>query len=174
AALKHARAQTEPRTIVSFVCDSGNKYLSKMFNDYWMVDNGFIESPMTGDLRDLVSRKHAERQAITMKPTTTIEQAYRAMKLYDISQIPVLDGNDLVGILDEEDLLLHVYDTGGFGGEAGDIMTTDLRTVDADEDLARVLLLLTRGLAVPVIHDGRFQGLITKIDVLNHMRLAAA
>ena len=53
-------------------------------------------------------------------------------------------------------------------------MTTDLRTVDADEDLGRVLLLLTRGMAVPVLHDGRFQGLITKIDVLNHMRLAAA
>ncbi len=174
AALKHARAQTKPKTIVSFVCDSGNKYLSKMFNDYWMVDNGFMESPMAGDLRDLVSRKHAERQAITIKPTTTIEQAYRAMKLYDISQIPVLDGNDLVGLLDEEDLLLHVYDTGGFKGEAGDIMTTDLRTVEADEDLGRVLLLLTRGMVVPVLHNGRFQGLITKIDVLNHMRLAAA
>ncbi len=173
AALKHARAQTEAKTVVSFVCDSGNKYLSKMFNDYWMVDNGFMESPMTGDLRDLVSRKHAERQTVAIKPNTTLEQAYRSMKLYDISQIPVLDGDRLVGLLDEEDLLLHVYDTGGFGGMASDIMTTDLRTVSADEDLARVLLLLTRGMVVPVIHQGKFQGLITKIDVLNHMRLAA-
>ncbi len=173
AALKHARAQTEPKTVVSFVCDSGNKYLSKMFNDYWMVDNGFMESPMTGDLRDLVSRKHAERQTVAIKPSTTLEQAYRSMKLYDISQIPVLDDDKLVGLLDEEDLLLHVYDTGGFEGLASDIMSTDLRTVSADEDLARVLLLLTRGLVVPVIHDGKFQGLITKIDVLNHMRLAA-
>ncbi|MEM8687065.1 MAG: CBS domain-containing protein, partial [Pseudomonadota bacterium] len=79
----------------------------------------------------------------------------------------------LVGLLDEEDLLLHVYDTGGFKGNASDIMTADLRTVSADEDLARVLLLLTRGMVVPVIHNGKFQGLITKIDVLNHMRLAA-
>ncbi len=173
AALRHARAQTEAKSIVTFVCDSGNKYLSKMFNDYWMVDNGFMESPMTGDLRDLVSRKHAERQTVTIKPSTTLEQAYRAMKLYDISQIPVLDGDNLVGLLDEEDLLLHVYDTDGFKGDASDIMTTDLRTVSADEDLARVLLLLTRGMVVPVIHNGKFQGLITKIDVLNHMRLAA-
>ncbi len=174
AALKHARAQTGPKTIVTFVCDSGNKYLSKMFNDYWMVDNGFMESSMTGDLRDLISRKHAERKTITIKPTTTLEQAYRAMKLYDISQIPVLDGDTLVGLLDEEDLLLHVYDTGGFEGTASQIMTGDLRTVNADENLERVLLLLTRGLVVPIIHDGRFQGLVTKIDVLNHMRLAAA
>lgn len=173
AALKHAREQTEPKTVVTFVCDSGNKYLSKMFNDYWMVDNGFMASPMTGDLRDLVSRKHAERQTVAIKPSTTLEQAYRSMKLYDISQIPVLDNDALVGLLDEEDLLLHVYDTGGFEGTAADIMTTDLRTVSADEDLARVLLLLTRGLVVPVIHNGKFQGLITKIDVLNHMRLAA-
>ncbi|MCP5080280.1 MAG: pyridoxal-phosphate dependent enzyme [Alphaproteobacteria bacterium] len=173
AALKHARAQTEAKTVVSFVCDSGNKYLSKMFNDYWMVDNGFMDSPMTGDLRDLVSRKHAERQTVAIKPSTTLEQAYRSMKLYDISQIPVLDDDKLVGLLDEEDLLLHVYDTGGFEGLASEIMSTDLRTVSADEDLARVLLLLTRGLVVPVIHNGKFQGLITKIDVLNHMRLAA-
>ncbi len=173
AALKHARAQTKAKTIVTFVCDSGNKYLSKMFNDYWMVDNGFMENPMTGDLRDLVSRKHAERKSITIKPSTPLEQAYRSMKMYDISQIPILDGDELVGLLDEEDLLLHVYDTGGFEGHASDIMSTDLRTVDSDESLDRVLLLLTRGLVVPIIHDNKFQGLVTKIDVLNHMRLAA-
>lgn len=172
AALRHARAQTEPCTIVTFVCDSGNKYLSKMFNDYWMVDNGFTRSPLTGDLRDLVSRKHDERQTVTVNPHTSLEQAYKNMKLHSISQIPVMDDRELVGILDEEDLLMHVYRAGGFVGTAEDIMARDLTVVDADESMEMVLAVLGRGMVVPVVHDGQFQGLITKIDVLNHLRLA--
>jgi len=172
AALKYAREQTEAKNVVSFVCDSGNKYLSKMFNDFWMIDNGLMETPHRGDLRDLIARKHAERQAITIPPQTGLEQAYKQMKLYDISQLPVTENDALVGILDEEDLLMHVYDRQGrFEGTAGDVMTGDLRTVEADESLERVLLILSRGMVVPVLLEGRFQGLITKIDVLNHMRL---
>ena len=172
AALKYCREQTEPKNVVSFVCDSGNKYLSKMFNDFWMIDNGFMETPHRGDLRDLIARKHAERQAVTTVPKTGLEDAYKQMKLYDISQIPVIEDDTIVGILDEEDLLMQVYDNNGtFEGTVGDVMTRDLRTVEADESLERVLLILSRGMVVPVLHDGRFQGLITKIDVLNHMRL---
>ena len=43
AALRYCREQTEPKRVVTFVCDSGNKYLSKMFNDFWMIDQGFID-----------------------------------------------------------------------------------------------------------------------------------
>jgi len=172
AALRHGQAQTEPKNIVTFVCDSGNKYLSKMFNDFWMIDNGFLETPLKHDLRDLVTRKHGERQAVTVKPNTSLEQAYRQMKLYDISQLPVLDGETLVGILDEEDLLRDVYaKSGRFDGCVRDVMARDVRTVEADENLENVLSMLTRGMVVPVMHKGRFQGLITNIDVLNHMRL---
>ena len=175
AALKYCREQAEPKNVVSFVCDSGNKYLSKMFNDFWMIDNGFMETPHRGDLRDLIARKHAERQAVTTPPKTGLEEAYKQMKMYDISQLPVIEEDTLVGILDEEDILMRVYDNGGaFKGTVGDVMTRDLRTVEADESLERVLLILSRGMVVPVLHRGRFQGLITKIDVLNHMRLHGA
>ena len=174
AALKWAREQTEPKTVVTFVCDSGNKYLSKMFNDFWMLDNGFIKPSQRGDLRDLIARKHGERQTVTVKPSTSLEQAYRQMKLYDISQLPVLDeAQKLVGILDEEDLLLHVYQCSCFDGVTSDIMAKDLRTVGPDDTLDRVLLLLTKGMVVPVVSENGFHGLITKIDVLNHLRLHA-
>ena len=143
-----------------------------MFNDFWMIDNGLMDTPHAGDLRDLVARKHAERQAVTIRPNTSLEQAYKQMKLYDISQLPVVEDDRLIGILDEEDLLMQVFDHNGeFKGSITDVMTTDLRTVEATESLERVLLILSRGMVVPVLHQGRFQGLITKIDVLNHMRL---
>ncbi|HUF46095.1 MAG TPA: pyridoxal-phosphate dependent enzyme [Aestuariivirgaceae bacterium] len=171
AALRWARAQVSPKTVVSFVCDSGNKYLSKMYNDFWMIDNGYLETPHRGDLTDLIARKHAERQTVTIKPTTTLAQAYRQMKLYDISQLPVLDDDTLVGLLDEEDLLVHVHRTGGFAGTAADVMSRDVRVLDAGQDLTEVLAILERGMVAPVVKAGRFQGLITKIDVLNHLRL---
>jgi cystathionine beta-synthase len=69
AALRWARAQTSPKAVVTFVCDSGNKYLSKMYNDFWMIDNGFLKTPHRGDLTDLIARKHAERQTVTVKPS---------------------------------------------------------------------------------------------------------
>lgn len=175
AALKWARAQKTGKTVVTFVCDSGNKYLSKMFNDFWMLDNGFIKPSQRGDLRDLIVRKHGEHQTVTIKPSTPLEQAYRQMKMYDISQLPVMDEDHrLTGILDEEDLLLHVYQCGCFEGVAGDIMARDLRTARPDDSLDKVLLLLTKGMVVPVVSETGFHGLITKIDVLNHLRLHAA
>ena len=171
AALRWARSQASPRSVVTFVCDSGNKYLSKMYNDFWMIDNGYLETPHRGDLTDLIARKHAERQTVTVKPSTTLAQAYRQMKLYDISQLPVLDRDALVGLLDEEDLLVHVHRTGGFEGTVEDVMSRDLKLLDAGQDLTEVLAILERGMVAPVVKNGRFQGLITKIDVLNHLRL---
>ena len=53
--------------MVSFVCDSGNKYLSKVYNDYWMLDQGFIERETYGDLRDLIARRHQEHAVATVE-----------------------------------------------------------------------------------------------------------
>src|SRR5436190_16393498 len=61
AALRYCREQTEPKRVVSLVCDSGNKYLSKVYNDFWMPDQGFIERKRYGDLLDLISRRHHDR-----------------------------------------------------------------------------------------------------------------
>src|ERR1700761_7750388 len=66
AALRYCRAQKTPRRVVTFVCDSGNKYLSKVYNDYWMLDQGFIEREQFGDLRDLIARRAWERAAVTV------------------------------------------------------------------------------------------------------------
>ena len=173
AALRYCRAQTEPKNVVTFVCDRGDKYLSKMYNDHWMADNGFIRPEPTGDLRDLIARKHDENQVITLKPDTTLAAAYRQMKLYEISQLPVMtDTGALVGLLDEEDLLMSVYQAGGsFDGQVADIMTTQLHTVGPDATPDDIMPLLSQGMVVPVVEGDRFHGIITKIDMLNHMRL---
>src|SRR3546814_792960 len=60
AALRYCREQTTPKKVLLFVCDTGNKYLSKLYNDYWMLDNGFLEREQHGDLRDLILRPYSQ------------------------------------------------------------------------------------------------------------------
>jgi cystathionine beta-synthase len=171
AALRYCRAQQRPQRVVSFVCDSGNKYLSKVYNDYWMLDQGFSERAQLGDLRDLIARRHTERAAITVNATETVMAAYRRMKLYDVSQVPVMQEGRIVGIVDEEDILLEVIaNPEHFNEPVTRAMTSHLVTVPADAPVAQLMEIFKRGLVAIVMHDHEFQGLITRIDLLNWLR----
>ncbi len=171
AALRYCRAQTTAQRVVSFVPDSGNKYLSKMFNDYWMLDQGFLERPRAGDLRDVISRRHADRATITVAPEDTLLTAYARMKLYDISQLPVLAGGSVIGIVDESDILIAVYNREDhFKEKVADAMTKKLDTVDVKAPLSTLLPIFAKD-HVAIVKDGsEFLGLITRIDLLNHLR----
>jgi cystathionine beta-synthase len=171
AALRYCRAQSAPRRVVTFVCDSGNKYLSKMFNDYWLLDQGFLERPQAGDLRDLISRRHADRATVTAAPDDTLVAAYARMKLYDISQLPVLRDGQVVGIVDESDILMAVYDhEDRFKEKVAGAMTSKLDVLEARAPLSALLPIFARD-HVAIVKDGdEFLGLITRIDLLNHLR----
>ena len=106
--MRYCREQTEPKRVVTFVCDSGNKYLSKMYNDFWMFDQGLLGRERQGNLLDLIARRYQEGSAITVRPEDTLMQAYRRMKIDDVSQLPVMADGKLVGIIDESDILMAV------------------------------------------------------------------
>jgi cystathionine beta-synthase len=72
AALRYCRSRAAPERVVSFVCDSGAKYLSKMYNDFWLRDQGFAGAPAAGDLTDLITRRYAEGAVITVRPRDTL------------------------------------------------------------------------------------------------------
>ncbi len=171
AALRYCREVPEPRRVVSFVCDSGNKYLSKVYNDYWMLEQGFLERERTGDLRDLISRRHADRAVAVVSITESVLTAYQRMKLYDVSQLPVLEDGRIVGIVDEEDILLEVYDNPGhFDEPVTEAMESHLVTVPPDAPLERLMEIFNRGMVAIVVDRGEFLGLITRIDLLNWLR----
>jgi cystathionine beta-synthase len=171
AALRYCREQTTPKRVCTFVCDSGNKYLSKMFNDFWMADQGFLPRQAHGDLRDVITRRYAERAVVTLSPTDTLLVAYGRMKLYEVSQLPVLEGNKVVGMIDESDLLLAaIDDETRLRLPVRDIMTTRLQTVDVRTPVRELLPLLDKGFVPIVVEGEEFIGLITRIDLLNHLR----
>jgi cystathionine beta-synthase len=171
AALRYCREQTAPKNVLVFVCDTGNKYLSKMYNDYWMLDNGFIERPKYGDLRDLILRPFAQRDTVVVSPNDLLVTAYQRMKLYDVSQLPVMDGEHIVGILDESDVLLHVYgDEARFRDPVSTAMVSKLDKVDVCAPIEALLPVFDRGHVAIVMDGERFLGLITRIDLLNYLR----
>jgi cystathionine beta-synthase len=171
AALKYCREQTEPKRVLTFVCDTGNKYLSKMYNDYWMLDNGFLEREPHGDLRDLILRPFSQRDTVVVGPDDLLVTAYQRMKLYDVSQLPVMDGDALVGIVDESDVLLHVYgDEAKFRDKVSTAMVSKLDRLDVKSPIEALLPVFDRGHVAIVTDGGRFLGLITRIDLLNYLR----
>ena len=174
AALKYCQEQTTPKKVLVFVCDTGNKYLSKMYNDYWMLDNGFIERPQYGDLRDLILRPYSQRDTVVVSPTDLLTTAYQRMKLYDVSQLPVMEGEKLVGIVDESDVLLHVYgDEERFRDPVSTAMVSKLDRLDVKSPIEALLPVFDRG-QVAIVTDGdAFLGLITRIDLLNYLRRRA-
>jgi cystathionine beta-synthase len=174
AALKYCKEQTTPKKVVVFVCDTGNKYLSKMYNDYWMLDQGFLERPQYGDLRDLILRPYAQRDTVVVGPNDTLHVAYQRMKMYDVSQLPVMDGEQIVGIVDESDVLMHVFGQDHrFKDSVSTAMVRKLDKLELTAPMASLLPVFDRGHVAIVMDGPKFLGLITRIDLLNFLRRRA-
>ena len=175
AAQRYCRAQTAPKRVVTLVCDGGAKYLSKVYNDYWMADHGFLSVKPAGDLRDLIGRKHAERAVVTVDPAETLMAAFGRMKLHDVSQLPVMDESRIVGIIDESDILLSVLDDQRrFEHPVREAMTANLETIDPGQPIDVLPVLFAEDKVAIVTEGERFLGLITRIDLLNYLRQRAA
>ncbi|MEL1086613.1 pyridoxal-phosphate dependent enzyme [Pseudomonas sp. OB66] len=176
AALRYCREQTEPKRVVSFVCDTGTRYLSKVYNDQWMTDQGLLQRKGYGDLRDLIARRFEDGRVISVGPDDTLLTAFQRMRLADVSQLPVLvEGKQLVGVIDESDILLGVHeDAARFSQSVSSVMTDKLQTLAPAASLAELEAVLSRGL-VAIIADGSgFHGLITRTDMLNQLRRSLA
>jgi cystathionine beta-synthase len=171
AALKYCREQDRPKKVLTFAADTGNRYLSKMFNDFWMRDQGFIETDTHGDLRDLIARPFESNDTITVDPDEPLANAYGRMKLYDVSQLPVIKEQEIVGFIDESDILLAVAQSNDrFDKPVSSAMVTDLAVVDVHDSVDKLMPIFNKDF-VAIVKDGNsFLGLITRVDLLNYLR----
>lgn len=170
-AVKWCQKQTKPKRVVTFICDTGNKYLSKAFNKSWLHDNDLLEVTLLGNLTDLVNRRADQGDMISVSTSDTLLTAYKRMRASDISQIPVLDQGKLVGVLDEEDLLFNVSKSReAFSKVAGEFMVTDLDVLPTTASEDELMEVLTQGKVAIIYDKDTFIGFITKVDLINHYR----
>ncbi len=174
AALKYCREQTEPKKVLTLAADTGNRYLSKMYNDFWMREQGFIETEQHGNLRDLIARPFESNDTVTVGPDEPLANAYSRMKLYDVSQLPVIQKRKIVGFIDESDLLLAVANSNdSFNQPVSTAMVTELASVDVNDSVADLMPIFQKDY-VAIVKDGElFLGLITRVDLLNYLRRKA-
>ncbi len=171
AALRYCREQTTPKRVVSFVCDTGTRYLSKVYNDGWMRDQGLLQRRQEHDLRDLIGRRYDAGEVISVTPEDTLMIAFNRMRAADVAQLPVLSKGHLVGIIDESDVLMTVgAEPERFNHAVGTTMTRRLEILAPSADIDALREVLDRGLTAVVAEHDTFYGLITRYDLLNHLR----
>jgi cystathionine beta-synthase len=172
-ALRFCRAQTRPLRVATFVCDTGTRYLSKVYNDSWMIDEGLLARTQYGDLRDIVARRPDEGGVVSVTPDDTLLTAFQRMRLADVSQLPVLDGPRLAGVIDESDVLMQLQgDPAHYANTVSSAMSAALETLRPGSSIAALRQVLDRGLVAIVADGDTFHGLITRFDLLNHLRKA--
>ena len=171
AALRYCREQTTPKRVLTFACDTGNKYLNKSFNDSWLADQGLLERETHGDLRDIIARPMDSGDVVTVTSEDNLLTTYKRMRMFDVSQLPVVDDGHIVGLIDESDILLGIYeDEDNFQMKVAEVMVTRLETVAPSASIDDIVALFKED-KVAIIADGdTFFGLITQIDLINHLR----
>ena len=171
AALKYCREQTEPKRVVTFACDTGNKYLSKLYNDFWLEDQGFITREQHGDLRDLIGRPHSEHATITVGPTDVVTTAHNRLRNAGFSQLPVMDNGKLIGVITEDAIIHFVYGHPDLlDAPVRDAMESAFIKLDKTESLNNLVAMLRVQPYAAIMDGDDFLGLITRSDVLNYLR----
>ena len=123
------------------------------------------------DLRDLITHPHTRKSAVTVLPADTLQAAYRKMKMYDVSQLPVMGDSKLVGIISETDILLAVTgNADGFSIPVSEAMVKNLVTLQASQSIEALPPIFERGMVAIVMDREEFLGLITPIDLLQYLR----
>ncbi|MBA3557685.1 MAG: pyridoxal-phosphate dependent enzyme [Gemmatimonadaceae bacterium] len=157
--------------IVTFLCDTGERYLSKLYNDEWMRENQMLEADrMT--IGHIMSRKNGDAPAIvSVGPGSSVRQALRLMHLHDVSQLPVMDSDNCVGSVSDWSLSARsLEDTKLLDATVGSVMDAPFPVVDDDQSVDSIAKLLSKSNpAVMVQALGAVRGIVTRSDVLSYM-----
>jgi cystathionine beta-synthase len=172
AALRYCRQQSEPQRVVSLVCDSGAKYLSKVFNPVFAAREGW-DHERHGQVRDVVFSRFTEGDEVVVAPEDPLRIAFVRMRAADVSQLPVVDGDRIVGLIDESDMLGAVLEgpAGAFNLPVKEVMVTRLETISAEAPIRELVPLFRRNLVAIVMEGDRFLGIATRLDLVNYFRI---
>jgi cystathionine beta-synthase len=171
AALRYCRNLGPERLVVVILPDSGSRYLSKVFDDDWMRENGFLESAWAGACANDVLAGKSLHQVITAHPDETVSAVIHKLKEHDISQMPVIGPDSgLLGLVNEVDLLNHlVLGSGGPDDTITGLVRTDVATIGPEAPLESLMSDFVNRQVAVVMEDGQVGGILTKIDILDYL-----
>ncbi len=172
AALTVARRLDDPNAcVVTFLCDTGERYLSKVFNDEWMRENQMLDAEPSRIEMVLGHKDGSAPAIVSVAPGATVRQTIRLLALHNVSQAPVMDGSVCVGSVAESQLTSRsLADPRVLDATVSDVMDQPFPIVDADQNVESVAKLLSKSnRAVLMKKDGVVQGIVTRFDVLEYL-----
>ena len=170
-AIEWCKAQKEPKRVVSLICDTGNKYLSKAFDDAWLSNNGLSVRNLRNDLSDIVVMRSDKQQIVSVKENDTVLIAYNRMRNSDFSQLPVLDNDKLIGTINENDILNYCGENkDGFSHSINRAMSDNLHKIDCKSSIDDLSSLLNKDSFAMIMEGETFIGIVTKVDLLAYLK----
>ncbi len=171
-ALKLGRTLDDPEAlVVTILCDTGERYLSKLFNDEWMQENQMLD-PVRTTVEDLLARRSKPGPAlVSVAPAAPVRQALNLMRTWDVSQLPVLEGDTCVGrLVDGPVMAAALGQPALLDRPVREIMEEPLPVVEASMSSDRLAALLTRdNPATLVSKDGKLIGIVSRFDILEQL-----
>jgi cystathionine beta-synthase len=172
AALKYAERLEKPKYIVVLLPDTGRNYINRIFSDHWMHENGFWEGKEVRviKVKEILNQKEDLPPLIYVNPDGVLSSAVKLMHEYNISQLPVVDEEKVVGNLDEASLMKLLHDGIKFTTQQiSAVMGKPMPTLDEEIDVSEAYRLLLSGTTgIIVIGQGRPRGVITRTDLINY------
>jgi cystathionine beta-synthase len=174
-AIKYAREHNlgPDDMVVVILPDSGSRYLSKVFDDDWMRENGFLERSWVDFRASDIQSAKPDGRVITARPTDLMKDVVALLKKHNVSQLPVVDENErLIGIVTEIDLLNHMLLTGHVhepDESIESIIEADVPVVRPNTPLETLMTIFSNRSAVVIASDRKVQGILTKIDILDFL-----
>tara|TARA_B100000989_G_scaffold288184_1_gene258622 strand:+ start:3427 stop:4785 length:1359 start_codon:yes stop_codon:yes gene_type:complete len=170
AALQYCREQTTAKNVVTFICDTGNKYLSKAYNNAWLQAQGLIEREQFGDLRDLIPRRFADGTVITAQADEPLLNVINRFKQHGFSQLPVLDGSRYLGLITEHSIVEKFHPNAIDVKCPVESCMVEGHTLQHHASLEDVHHIIAQRQAAVILDSNNFLGLITTIDLLTHLQ----
>ena len=171
-AMALARRLDDPEAcVVTFLCDTGERYLSKLYNDEWMRENQLLE-PDRATLGQLLGGKRdGVPTLVATAPGALVRQAIGLMKLHDVSQLPVMDGARCVGSVTEYQLTTRGLESTRFlDATVGEVMEEPFPTVAVTEPVDAVTKLLSKQTPALLVEEGgQVLGIVTRSDMLQFL-----
>ncbi|HOX21188.1 MAG TPA: pyridoxal-phosphate dependent enzyme [Gemmatimonadales bacterium] len=171
-ALQVAREVDDPDAcVVTILCDTGERYLSKLFNDEWMQENQLLEVPRV-TVAELLARRQGNHPAlVSLAPAAQVRQALGLMSTWGVSQIPVLEDGRSIGTLTEGTLMTRALAQPALlDRPVREVMEASLPVVDASFASDRLAPMLTRELPAALVEqNGKLIGIVSRYDVLREM-----
>ena len=172
AALEVARRLDDPGAlVVTILCDTGERYLSKVFSDEWLRENQLLDGDRQTVHRILAAKENGAPPLVQVAPSATVRQALNLMNTYNVSQLPVIDGSEGVGAVSEQALMARALEDGRtLDRPVADVMDPPFPVVDPDYPLERLGALLSRETPAALVRrEGKIAGIVTRYDLLHQI-----